>query len=104
MWPGYYHIWLIKEAAEKIAFVMDQGKWIFHSLSFGINISPLAFSYVLGKVLAPYTESALNYLDDIMIFHSMWEEHLEAVFKQLEAANLKIKCSKCEFLKLKFII
>ena len=29
---GYYHIWLTKEAAEKTAFIMDKGKWIFHSL------------------------------------------------------------------------
>ena len=34
----------------------------------------------------------------------MWKEHLEylkAVFKQLEAANLKIIWSKCEFFKTK---
>ena len=39
-----------------------------------------------------------------MIFSSTWEEHLEhlkVVFKWLETANLKIKCSKCEFLKTK---
>ena len=39
-----------------------------------------------------------------MIFLSTWEghlEHLKAVFKCLEATNLKIKCSKCEFLKTK---
>ena len=65
---GYYHICLTKEAAEKTAFHTDKGKWIFHSLPFGINIVPSAFSYVLGKVLAQCTEFALNYLDDIMIF------------------------------------
>ena len=34
----------------------------------------------------------------------MWEEHLkhlDAVLWKLEAANLKIKCSKCEFFKTK---
>ena len=34
----------------------------------------------------------------------MWEEyleHLEVVFKLLEVADLKIKCSKCEFFKTK---
>ena len=67
---GYYHIWLTKEAADKIDFVIDKGKWIFHSLPFGINIGPLAFSYVLDKVLVPCTEFALNYLNDIMIFSS----------------------------------
>ena len=83
---------------------MDKGKWIFHSLPFGINIGPSAFYYILGKVLVSCMEFALNYLDDIIIFLSTWEEHLEhleTVFKQLEAANLKIKCSKCEFFKTK---
>ena len=67
-----------------MAFVTDKGKWINHSLPVGINIGPSAFSYVLGKVLVPCTEFALNYLDDIMIFLSMWEEyleHLETIFK-----------------------
>ena len=80
----YYHIWLTKEAVEKTALVMDKGKWIFHSLLFGINIGPLVFSYILGKVLVPCMEFRLKILDDIMIFSSMWEEHLEhlkAVFK-----------------------
>ena len=39
-----------------------------------------------------------------MIFSRTWEEHLEhleAVFKWLEAANLKIKHSKCEVFKTK---
>ena len=81
---GYYHMRLTKEAAEKTAFVTEKGKWILHSLPFGINIGPSAFSYVLGKVLAQCTEFALNYLEDIMIFLEMWQqhlEHLEEVFK-----------------------
>ena len=45
---GYYHIKLSREAAEKTALITDKGKWIFHSLPFGINISPSVFSYVLG--------------------------------------------------------
>ena len=81
---GYYHIRLRKEAAEKTAFITNKEEWIFHSLSFGINIGPSSFSYVLGKVLALYTEFALNYLDERMIFSTMWQEHLqhlEEVFK-----------------------
>ena len=35
---GYYHIKLSKEAVEKTVFTTDKGKWIFHSLPFGINI------------------------------------------------------------------
>ena len=74
---GYYHIRLMKKAAEKTAFVTDKGKWIFLSLPFGINIRPSAFSYILSKVLASCTEFALNYLDNIMNFLKTWQEHLQ---------------------------
>ena len=97
---GYYHIWLTKGVLEKTAFITEKGKWIFHSLLFGINIGPSAFSYGVGKVLVPCTKCALNFLDDIMIFSRTWEEHLKhlkPIFKWLEAASLKIKCSKYEF-------
>ena len=99
---GYYHICLTKEAVEKTAYVTEKGKWIFHSLPFGINIGPSAFSCVLGKVLAQFTEFALNYQDDIMIFSKTWQhhlKHLEEVCNHLQDADLKIKCSKSKFFK-----
>ena len=100
----YYHIKPSKEVAEKTTFITDKDKWIFHSLPFGINIGPSAFSYILGKVLVQCSEYALNHLDDIMVFLEMWESHLmhlKEVFKWLKDADLKIKCSKCEFFKSK---
>ena len=103
---GYYNIKLSKEAAEKTAFITDKGKWIFHSLPFGISIGPSAILYILGKVLMQYSEYALNYLDDIMVFSETCESHLmhlEEVFKWLKDTDLKIKCSKCEFFKSKVL-
>ena len=47
---------------------------------------------------------SLIYLDDIIIYSSTFEEHLEhleAVFERLEQHNLKLKASKCEFFKTK---
>ena len=99
---GYYNISLTKEAVEKTAFVTDKGKWIFHSLPFGINIGPSALPYFLEKVLEQCSEFALNYLDDIMIFSKMWQDHLnhlEEVLKCLRDTDLKIKHSKCKFFK-----
>ena len=42
------------------------------------------------------------YLDDILIYSVSWKEHmqhLKVVFKHLKEADLKIKLSKCQFLK-----
>ena len=88
---GYYHIKLSKEAVGKMTFITDKGKWIFHSLPFGINIGPSAFSYVLEKILVQCSEYTLNYLDNMMVFSEMWESHLmhlEEVFKWLRDADL----------------
>ena len=101
---GYYHIKLSTEATEKTVFVTDKGKWIFHSLPFSINIGPSVFLYVLEKVLAQCSKYTLNYLDNIMVFSETWENHLmhlKEVFKCLKDADLKMKCSKCEFFKSK---
>ena len=49
----------------------------------------------------------LIYLDDIIIYSSSFEEHLErlgAVFTRLEQINLKLKASKCEFFKTEVFI
>ena len=89
---GNYHIKLSKEAAEKTSFVTDKVKWIFHSLPFGINIGLFPFSYVLEKVLVQWSEYALNYLEDIMVFSEIWVshlKHLKEVFKQPQDADLK---------------
>ena len=88
--------------AEKMTFITDKGKWIFHSLPFSINIDLSAFSYTLGKVLVQCSEYALNYLDDIMVFSETWESHLmhlKEVFKWCKDVDLESKCIKCEFFK-----
>ena len=45
---------------------------------------------------------AIAYLDDIIIFSKDEEEHLEhlrIIFQRLKAAGLKLKRSKCDFMK-----
>ena len=57
---------------------------------------------VLGHMGDLNLRKCLIYLDDIIIFSSTFEEHLErlnAVFKNLELYNLKLKPPKCEFFK-----
>ena len=43
-----------------------------------------------------------TYLDDILIYNTLWKKYLkdlETVFSLLQAVNLKIKISKCQFFK-----
>ena len=83
----YYHIKLTLEAGEKTPFIINKGKWKFHSLPFGINLGPSAFSYVLGKVLASCHNFALNYLHDIFIFSRTLEEHLDTPRRSVHTAE-----------------
>ena len=53
-------------------------------------------------VLQDCSNFTLAYLDDIIIFSHNEEEHLkhiEIIFQKLKAAGLKLKESKCDFLK-----
>ena len=98
---GYYHIALGKDLRAKTAFVMPFGKYKFLQVPFGLAQAPAFFQHLMNKVLdnCPF---AMTYLDDIIIFSDTEEEHLahiEEIFKRLEAADLKMKRSKCDFFK-----
>ena len=98
---GYYHIALGKDLRTKTAFVMPFGKYKFLQVPFGLAQAPAFFQHLMNKVLdnCPF---AMTYLDDIIIFSDMEEEHLahiKEIFKRLEAADLKMKRSKCDFFK-----
>ena len=47
-------------------------------------------------------DECLIYLDDLIIFSTTFEEHIqliEAVFTRLQNHNLKLKAKNCDFLK-----
>ena len=98
---GYYHIALGKDSRAKTAFVMPFGKYKFLQVPFGLAQAPAFFQHLMNKVLdnCPF---AMTYLDDIIIFSDMEEEHLahiKEIFRRLEAPDLKMKRSKCDFFK-----
>ena len=56
-------------------------------------------SAVLGE--AQY-KHCLSYLDDIIVYSKDFEshlQHLDDVLMRIERAGLKLKCSKCQFLR-----
>ena len=54
-----------------------------------------------NKVLKRLHKFAVTYLDDIIIFSKNEEhlEHLRIIFQRLKEAGLKLKRSKCDFMK-----
>ena len=99
---GYYHIELGKDSQAKMAFVTPFGKYEFNMVPFGLAQAPVYFQALINKVLKGLHKFAVAYLDDIIIFSKNEEEHLEhlrIIFQRLKEAGLKLKRSKCDFMK-----
>ncbi|KAK0050073.1 Retrovirus-related Pol polyprotein from transposon 297 [Biomphalaria pfeifferi] len=65
-------------------------------MPFGLVTAPAKFSRCMRRLLHGL-EEVINYLDDILIFSSNWEAHLETlgkVLSRLERANLTARQTK----------
>ena len=70
---------------------------------FGLTQALAYFQALISEVLTGLSHFAIAYLDDIIIFSKTEEEHLqhlEIIFQRLHEAGLKLKWSKCRFMKL----
>ena len=96
---GYHHIRLTTDSIPKTAFTSPFGKYEYVKVPFGLAQAPAYFQELMTGVPKdlPF---AMAYLDDIIIYSSTPEEHLEhirTVFKKLCDAKLSMKLSKCHF-------
>ena len=96
---GYNHIGLTTDSIPKTAFTSPFGKCEYIKVPFGLAQAPAYFQELMTGVLKdlPF---AMAYLDDIIIYSSTPEEHLEhiwTVFEKLRNAKLSMKLSKCHF-------
>ena len=96
---GYHHIGLTTDSIPKTAFTSPFGKYEYIKVPFGLAQAPAYFQELMTGVLKdlPF---AMAYLDDIIIYSSTPEEHLEhirTVFEKLRDAKLSMKLSKCHF-------
>ena len=96
---GYHHIGLTTDLIPKTAFTSPFGKYEYVKVPFGLAQAPAYFQELMTRVLKdlPF---AMAYLDDIIIYSSTPEEHLQhikTVFEKLRHAKLSMKLSKCHF-------
>ena len=96
---GYHHIGLTTDSIPKTAFTSPFGKYEYVKVFFRLAQAPAYFQELMTRVLKdlPF---AMAYLDDIIIYSSTPEEHLEhirTVFEKLCNAKLSMKLSKCHF-------
>ena len=101
---GYWQVEMSEESKPLTAFTVGPlGFFECNRMPFGLTNAPATFQRLMETCLSELHLSwCIIYLDDIIVFSSTPAEHLErleAVFKRLEAAGLKLKPSKCEFFK-----
>lgn len=100
---GFHQIEVEKTDRQKTAFSTDKGHFEFIRMPFGLKNAPATFQRAMNNILSDLIgRCCLVYLDDIIIFGSSLQQHLEnlnRVLKRLIDSNLKIQLDKCEFLR-----
>lgn len=97
---GYWQVPVKPDARPKTAFTTPFGLFQFRVMPFGLHGAPATFQRMMDKLLRGLEEFSAAYIDDLIIFSSNWEEHLQqirTVFGRLRAAGLTVKPAKCQF-------
>ena len=100
---GYFQVPLHPDDQEKTAFSTPDNHYHFLRMAMGLKNAPATWSRMMNHILGKltYTE-CLVYLDDIIVFSSDVDTHLERlrhIFEKIRESNLKFKPTKCHFLK-----
>ena len=102
---GYWQCALSPEAKEKVAFCTKGGVYTWKVLGMGLCGAPATFERLMEKVMTGLNwKDLIVYLDDIIVFSSTEDTHvdrLEKMLQRLQQANLKIKPSKTHLMQKK---
>lgn len=98
---GYYQITMSEEDKAKTAFATPLGFWEFNRMPQGVTNAPSTFQRLMEKCKCDlHLKEALVFLDDIIIFSDILEEHerrLLHVLGRLKEYGLKLSPEKCRF-------
>ena len=102
---GFHQIEMNEDDIPKTAFNTENGHFEFTRMPFGLKNAPATLQRTLDSILKGLNdrcERCLVYLDDIIVYSTSLQEHMESlrsVFKRLREANFKIQLDKTEFLR-----
>ena len=101
---GFWQVPMDKESKQYTAFILgSMGLYKCESMPFGLCNAPPTFQRLMQNCLGELNLTyCLIYLDDVIVFSKMPEEHLRrmcVVFDRLCEHGLKLKPSKCDVFK-----
>jgi hypothetical protein len=98
---GYHQLKIRESDIPKTAFRTWYGLYEYTGMSYGLTNAPAYFMYLMNKVFMKYLDKfVIVFIDDILIFSKMEEEHekhLRLVLEKLRSNKLYAKFSNCEF-------
>lgn len=97
---GYFQIPIREHDRHKTAFITVHGLFEFNVLAQGLKNSPPSFQRVMSDLLSPCKEFCLVYLDDVLIYSSSFDQHvnhLNQVLALLNTHKFQLNPQKCEF-------
>ena len=97
---GFYQVEVEPLSQEKTAFVSPYGKFEFTRMPFGLKNAPATFQRLMEVVLGDCYHCSAPYIDDVVVFSSSGEEHVEhlrLVLERMRKFGLTLKESKCQF-------
>ena len=99
---GFWQIKMAPGLQQYMAFTVGNlGFYEFTHMPFGLCNTPTTFQRLMQNTLGELNLTyCVIYLDDVIVFGRMEEEHLErlcVVFKRFQEFNLKLKPLKCSF-------
>ena len=98
---GYWQVPLSARAQEISCFVANGATYRCLVMPYGLRNAPATFQRLMNHVVDGLPHCVV-YIDDVVIYDTSWEEHLEnvtALFSRLQEANLVVNIAKCDFVK-----
>jgi transposase InsO family protein len=100
---SYHQVEVRPENADNTAFICREGLFRFLTMPFGLCGAPATFQRLMDMMMSGLNfEICLVYLDDIIVFSTTLEQHLERlcqVLDRIRTSGLKIRPSKTHLLR-----